>query len=51
MLIHYGLGSGFTLKSSKGSCGISNSAFTCGSGVTGTVFGVSYSSVPGGVLC
>ncbi|PSS13085.1 hypothetical protein M430DRAFT_124994 [Amorphotheca resinae ATCC 22711] len=30
--------SGFTLKSSKGSCGISNSLFTCGSGVTPTVF-------------
>lgn len=39
-------GSGFTLKSSKGSCGISNSAFTCGSGVTATVFGVSASSFP-----
>ncbi|KAE9370318.1 ribonuclease-like protein T2 [Stipitochalara longipes BDJ] len=32
-------GSGFTLKSSKGSCGISSSStFTCGSGVTATVF-------------
>ncbi|KAH8765832.1 ribonuclease-like protein T2, partial [Hyaloscypha finlandica] len=31
-------GSGFTLKSSKGSCGISSSTFTCGSGVTATVF-------------
>ncbi|KIN04861.1 hypothetical protein OIDMADRAFT_192336 [Oidiodendron maius Zn] len=34
-------GSGFTLKSSKGSCGISNFAFTCGSGVSGTVFSAS----------
>lgn len=33
-------GSGFTLKSSKGSCGISSSKFTCGSGVTATVFTV-----------
>ncbi|KAL9078343.1 MAG: hypothetical protein Q9157_002735 [Trypethelium eluteriae] len=31
-------GHGFTLKSSKGSCGISNNALTCGSGVTATVF-------------
>ncbi|WPH04335.1 ribonuclease t2-like protein [Acrodontium crateriforme] len=30
---------GFTLKSSKGSCGISNGAFTCGSSVSATVFG------------
>ncbi|TVY48482.1 Ribonuclease T2-like [Lachnellula occidentalis] len=31
-------GSGFTLKSSKGPCGISSSAFTCASGTTATVF-------------
>ncbi|CAG8976082.1 hypothetical protein HYALB_00002360 [Hymenoscyphus albidus] len=31
-------GNGVTLKSSKGSCGVVNSAFTCGSGVTATVF-------------
>ncbi|CZR56972.1 related to ribonucleases [Phialocephala subalpina] len=31
-------GSGFTLKSSKGSCGISSDTFTCASGVTATVF-------------
>ncbi|TVY19483.1 Ribonuclease T2-like [Lachnellula arida] len=31
-------GSGFTLKSSKGPCGISSSAFTCASGNTATVF-------------
>ncbi|TAQ89577.1 hypothetical protein B7494_g2080 [Chlorociboria aeruginascens] len=31
-------GSGFTLKSSKGSCGISNSEFTCASGVSATIF-------------
>ncbi|KAE8444070.1 hypothetical protein EG329_000938 [Mollisiaceae sp. DMI_Dod_QoI] len=32
-------GSGFTLKSSKGNCGISSSnTFTCASGVTATVF-------------
>ncbi|KUJ21753.1 ribonuclease T2 [Mollisia scopiformis] len=31
-------GSGFTLKSSKGSCGISSGTFTCASGVTATVF-------------
>lgn len=42
-LIYYDQGSGFTLKTSKGPCGISNSAFTCGSGVTATVFGVSSS--------
>ncbi|KAK5637365.1 hypothetical protein RRF57_013077 [Xylaria bambusicola] len=32
------LGSGFTLSSSKGSCGIVSGAFTCGSGVSATVF-------------
>jgi hypothetical protein len=32
-------GSGFTLTSSKGPCGISGSQFTCGSGVTASVFG------------
>jgi len=31
-------GSGFTLKSSKGNCGVVSGKFTCGSGVTGTVF-------------
>ncbi|KAI1178450.1 ribonuclease-like protein T2 [Nemania sp. FL0916] len=31
-------GSGFTLSSSKGTCGISGGAFTCGSGVSATVF-------------
>ncbi|KAL3423835.1 Ribonuclease T2 [Phlyctema vagabunda] len=31
-------GSGFTLKSSKGNCGISGSTLTCASGVTATVF-------------
>lgn len=31
-------GSGFTLKSSKGSCGVSSGVFTCGSGVSSTVF-------------
>ncbi|KAH7419458.1 ribonuclease-like protein T2 [Cadophora sp. MPI-SDFR-AT-0126] len=31
-------GSGFTLKSSKGNCGIVSSTFTCASGVTATVF-------------
>jgi len=31
-------GSGFTLKSSKGNCGIVSSSFTCASGVTATVF-------------
>ncbi|EKD19894.1 uncharacterized protein L3040_002424 [Drepanopeziza brunnea f. sp. 'multigermtubi'] len=31
-------GSGFTLKSSKGNCGIVSGAFTCDSGVTATVF-------------
>ncbi|KAF4635847.1 hypothetical protein G7Y89_g2229 [Cudoniella acicularis] len=31
-------GSGFTLTSSKGSCGISGSIFSCGSGVTASVF-------------
>ncbi|KAI8631407.1 ribonuclease T2-like protein [Xylariaceae sp. FL1651] len=31
-------GSGFTLKSSKGTCGIVSGAFSCGSGVTSTVF-------------
>ncbi|EDN90644.1 hypothetical protein SS1G_00044 [Sclerotinia sclerotiorum 1980 UF-70] len=34
-------GSGFTLKSSKGACGISGSTFSCGSGVSSTVFGSS----------
>ncbi|KAF7907735.1 uncharacterized protein EAF01_005321 [Botrytis porri] len=33
-------GTGFTLKSSKGTCGISGSTFSCGSGVS-TVFGSS----------
>ncbi|ESZ96093.1 hypothetical protein SBOR_3570 [Sclerotinia borealis F-4128] len=33
-------GSGFTLKSSKGTCGISSGKFSCGSGVS-TVFGSS----------
>jgi hypothetical protein len=32
-------GSGFTLTTSKGNCGISGGQFTCGSGVTATVFG------------
>jgi ribonuclease T2 len=40
-----GSGSGFTLKSSKGSCGISSSKFTCASSVTATVFTVSLSSL------
>ncbi|KAI1820089.1 ribonuclease-like protein T2 [Xylaria intraflava] len=31
-------GSGFTLKSSKGSCGVSGGEFSCGSGVQSTVF-------------
>ncbi|EME78020.1 uncharacterized protein MYCFIDRAFT_168568 [Pseudocercospora fijiensis CIRAD86] len=31
-------GDGFTLKSSKGSCGLVSGALTCGSGVTSTVF-------------
>ncbi|KAH7342565.1 ribonuclease-like protein T2 [Rhexocercosporidium sp. MPI-PUGE-AT-0058] len=31
-------GSGFTMKSSKGNCGIVSSTFTCASGVTATVF-------------
>ncbi|KAH8898934.1 ribonuclease T2 [Thozetella sp. PMI_491] len=31
-------GSGFTLTSSKGNCGIVSGAFSCGSGVTATVF-------------
>ncbi|KAK4497358.1 hypothetical protein PRZ48_011809 [Zasmidium cellare] len=31
-------GSGFTLKSSKGNCGVSSGVFTCGSGVSSTVF-------------
>lgn len=35
-------GSGFTLKSSKGACGISSSSFTCGSSVTATIFTVSF---------
>jgi len=34
-------GDGFTLKSSKGSCGITSGAFSCGSGVTATVFAAS----------
>ncbi|KAM5465623.1 Ribonuclease T2 precursor (RNase T2) [Microsporum audouinii] len=34
-------GSGFTLKSSKGACGMVNAQFKCGSGVTSTVFGAS----------
>jgi ribonuclease T2 len=38
-------GSGFTLKSSKGSCGISGSEFSCASGVTATVFTVSLTSL------
>jgi hypothetical protein len=35
------IGSGFTLTSSKGKCGISGSTFSCGSGVTATVFTLS----------
>ncbi|KAH8914203.1 ribonuclease T2 [Atractiella rhizophila] len=31
-------GDGFTLKSSKGQCGVSSGTFGCGSGVSGTVF-------------
>ncbi|KAI9743788.1 MAG: ribonuclease T2-like [Claussenomyces sp. TS43310] len=31
-------GSGFTLKSSKGTCGVVSGAISCGSGVTATVF-------------
>jgi ribonuclease T2 len=31
-------GNGFTLSSSKGKCGVSGEALTCGSGVTATVF-------------
>ncbi|ORY67828.1 ribonuclease T2 [Pseudomassariella vexata] len=31
-------GAGFTLKSSKGTCGVVSGAITCGSGVTATVF-------------
>lgn len=31
-------GDGFTLKSSKGSCGVQSGVFTCGSGVSSTVF-------------
>ncbi|KAI1881149.1 hypothetical protein JX265_001389 [Neoarthrinium moseri] len=38
-------GSGFTLKSSKGNCGLSGGVFTCGSGVTSTVFTASGSSL------
>ncbi|ETS78178.1 hypothetical protein PFICI_10240 [Pestalotiopsis fici W106-1] len=38
-------GSGFTLKSSKGSCGIVSGVFTCGSGVTATVFTASGSNL------
>lgn len=38
-------GSGFTLKSSKGSCGVVSGAFTCGSGVTATVFTASGSNL------
>ncbi|KAI0798902.1 ribonuclease-like protein T2 [Xylaria sp. FL0064] len=34
-------GSGFTLKSSKGNCGVVSGAFTCGSGVSATVFSAS----------
>ncbi|KAM3075453.1 Ribonuclease T2 precursor (RNase T2) [Clarireedia jacksonii] len=34
-------GSGFTLSTSKGNCGISSGTFTCGSGVTAAVFGSS----------
>lgn len=31
-------GSGFTLKSSKGNCGVASGKFVCGSGVSSTVF-------------
>ncbi|EZF23968.1 hypothetical protein H112_03444 [Trichophyton rubrum D6] len=34
-------GSGFTLTSSKGACGMVNDQFKCGSGVTASVFGAS----------
>ncbi|KAI0144587.1 ribonuclease T2 [Xylariaceae sp. FL1272] len=37
--------SGFTLKSSKGTCGISDDTFTCGSGVSATVFTASDGSL------
>ena len=35
-------GSGFTLKSSKGNCGIVSGAFSCASGVSATVFTVCF---------
>lgn len=35
-------GSGFTLKSSKGDCGIVNSIFTCAAGVAASTFTVCY---------
>lgn len=38
---HFTVGSGFTLKSSKGNCAISNSQLSCASGNTATVFTVS----------
>ncbi|KAH8203658.1 hypothetical protein TruAng_002188 [Truncatella angustata] len=38
-------GSGFTLTSSKGNCGLSSGLFTCGSGVTATVFTASGSNL------
>ncbi|KAF2102601.1 ribonuclease T2 [Rhizodiscina lignyota] len=41
-------GNGFTLKSSKGNCGISNNAFTCGSNVSSTVFTSSGGSLAAG---
>ncbi|KAI1435856.1 ribonuclease-like protein T2 [Xylaria sp. CBS 124048] len=31
-------GSGFTLKSSKGTCGITGDTFSCGSGISATIF-------------
>ncbi|GJJ13804.1 hypothetical protein Clacol_008061 [Clathrus columnatus] len=36
-------GSGFTLKTSKGNCGVSGGQFECGSGVSSSVFGATTS--------
>lgn len=40
-------GEGFTLSSSKGKCGVVGGVFTCGSGVTATVFEASGGSLGG----
>lgn len=42
MTDHESAGTGFTLKSSKGSCGVVSGAISCASGVTATVFTVRY---------